>query len=284
MQKVFETFVECGANEDILYSYKPHIGTDVLRNVIINMRNKIIDMGGTILYNSKLTDLVIEKKILKKIIINEKDEIECNVLVLAIGHSARDTFYMLHKNNLNMENKPFAVGLRIEHLQSMINESQYGKKYSNYLGACPYKLTHQTNNRGVYTFCMCPGGFVVNASNEEKRLVVNGMSNNDRGEVNSNSAIIVTINESDYGANLFDGVKYQIKLEEKAYSLCNGLIPIQLFKDYKNNIISKKLGSIIPNTKGNFAFANLNDLFTKEINNSIKETIIEFGKKIKGWI
>ncbi|MBQ7031403.1 MAG: FAD-dependent oxidoreductase [Bacilli bacterium] len=284
MKKVFKTFVECGAPEEILYSYKPHIGTDKLRNVIKNMRNKIIDMGGKFLYETTLTNVIVQNNQLQKIVVNNNEEILCDALILAIGHSARDTFEMLHKNNLEMTNKPFAVGLRIEHNQKMIDESQYGKKYANVLSKSTYKLTHQSSNgRGVYTFCMCPGGFVVNASSEEKRLVVNGMSNHDRSEENSNSAIIVTISEKDYGTNILDGVKYQRMLEEKAYSLCNGKIPLQLYKDYKENIISKEFRNVKPVIKGEYDFANLNELFSNEINDSIKETIEVFGKKINGF-
>jgi len=284
MKKVFSTFAECGAPNDILYSYKPHIGTNELRNVIVNMRNKIINMGGKFLYETKLTNLIIENDKLKSIIVNDNEEIMCDALVLAIGHSARDTFEMLYEKEIEMENKPFAVGLRIQHNQKMINESQYGKKYAEILSSSSYKLTHQSSSgRGVYTFCMCPGGFVVNASSEENRLVVNGMSNHNRDEENSNSAIIVSINELDYGTNIFDGVRYQRLLEEKAYNLCEGKIPLQLFKDYKANKVSKEFKSIRPIIKGDYAFGNLNELFNDEINDSIKETIKEFGKKIKGF-
>ena len=283
MKKVFNTFVECGAPEEILFSYKPHIGTDKLRNVIINMRNKIISMGGTFLYETTLTNIVVKNNKLEKIIVKEKDEIKCDALILAIGHSARDTFEMLYEKNIAMQNKPFAVGLRIQHNQNMINESQYGKKYANFLGASSYKLTHQINGRGVYTFCMCPGGFVVNASSEEKRLVVNGMSNYNRDEKNANSAIIVTVNENDYGTNILDGVRYQRKLEEKAYEIGSGLIPVQLFKDYKNNKTSNNFNNILPIFKGKYNFSNLNALFSKEINDSLKESIEFYGKKIKGF-
>jgi len=283
MKKVFNTFVECGAPEEILYSYKPHIGTDKLRNVIINMRNKIIKMGGSFLYETTLTNIVLEENKLKKIIVNNNKEIECDALILAIGHSARDTFEMLYKRNINMVNKPFAVGLRIMHNQKMIDESQYGKKYAENLSKSTYKLTHQTNNRGVYTFCMCPGGYVVNASSEEKHLVINGMSNHDRNEINANSAVIVTVSEKDYGNNPLDGIQFQRKLEEKAYKLCNGKIPLQLFKDYKENKISKEFKSIKPVIKGKYDFADLNKLFSDEINSALKESISVFGKKIKGF-
>ena len=282
-KKVFEIFIENGAPEEIMYLQKPHIGTDILRKVIINMRNKIISMGGEFLYNTKLTDLVIKDKKLVEIELNNKDRIKCNNLVLAIGHSARDTFYMLNKHDLEMMSKPFAVGFRIEHPQDMINKSQYGENYK-YLPPASYKLTYQASTgRGVYSFCMCPGGFVVNASSEKNRLVVNGMSNYKRDEKNSNSAIVVTINNKDFGEELFAGVEYQRKLEEKAYNIGKGFIPIQLYRDYIENKETTKLGKIIPNTKGSYTFSNLNDIFSKEINDSIKEAMSNFGKKIKGF-
>lgn len=284
MKKVFETFVECGAPEDILYSYKPHIGTDKLRNVIINMRNKIVSMGGSFLYESKLTNLIIEDNKLKKIIINDQEEKECDALILAIGHSARDTFEMLFNNNIEMENKPFAVGFRIQHNQKMIDEAQYGSKYASILSKSTYKLTHQTKSgRGVYTFCMCPGGYVVNASSENNHLVVNGMSNHNRDEENANSAVIITISENDYGKNILDGVRYQRLLEEKAYNICNGKVPVQLFKDYKENVASTEFKTVRPFIKGEYCFANLNELLTDNLNKDIKEGIIAFGNKINGF-
>ena len=282
-KKVFEIFVENGAPEEIMYLQKPHIGTDILREVIINMRNKIINRGGEFLYNTKLTNLVIEDNKIIGIEINNKERIDCSVLVLAIGHSARDTFYMLNNNHLEMKSKPFAIGLRIEHPSDMINKSQYGDNYK-LLPPASYKLTYQTSTgRGVYSFCMCPGGFVVNASSEKNRLVVNGMSNYKRDERNSNSAIVVTVDSKDFGNELFSGIEFQRRLEEKAYDLGKGFIPVQLYNDFKNNKVSEELGEIIPNTKGKYTLSNLNDLFNKEIVDSIKEGIDNFGRKIKGF-
>ena len=282
-KKVFEIFVENGAPEEIMYLQKPHIGTDILREVIINMRNKIINRDGEFLYNTKLTNLVIEDNKIIGIEINNKERIDCSVLVLAIGHSARDTFYMLNNNHLEMKSKPFAIGLRIEHPSDMINKSQYGDNYK-LLPPASYKLTYQTSTgRGVYSFCMCPGGFVVNASSEKNRLVVNGMSNYKRDERNSNSAIVVTVDSKDFGNELFSGIEFQRRLEEKAYDLGKGFIPVQLYKDFKNNKVSEELGEIIPNTKGKYTLSNLNDLFNKEIVDSIKEGIDNFGRKIKGF-
>lgn len=282
IKKVLEIFVENGAPKEILYVNNPHIGTDLLQEIIKNIRNKIISMGGEFRFNTKLTDLKIENNELVGICVNNNEYLSCNNLILAIGHSSRDTYLML-KNYLKMENKPFAVGLRIEHKQDMINKSQYGDNYK-YLENASYKLTYQTkSHRGVYTFCMCPGGYVVNASSFKDQLVVNGMSNYKRDSENANSAVIVTINEKDYGNELLAGMYYQEKLEKCAYELGNGLIPISLYKDYKENKVSTSFKSVNPIFKGNYVFANLNNLFSKEINVSIKEGIENFGTKIKGF-
>lgn len=282
-KKVFEIFIENGAPEEIMYLSKPHIGTDILRKVIVNMRNKIISMGGEFRYNTKLTDINIEYNSVKSIVVNDVEVIDCSVLVLAIGHSSRDTFYMLKDKGLSMKAKNFAVGVRIEHPQDMISKSQYGESYK-LLPPASYKLVQQTSNgRGVYSFCMCPGGFVVNASSEENRLVVNGMSNYDRSEVNANSAIVVTVTKEDFGSDPMSGIEFQRKLEENAYRIGNGNIPVQLFGDYRDNVISTRLGDVTPNVKGKYSFANLNEIFPGFINESLKEAIPCFDKKIKGF-
>ena len=283
-KKVFEIFVENGAPKEIMYEHKPHIGTDILRTVIINMRNKIISMGGEFHYNTKLTNININNNVLESIEINNNEIIPCDNLVLAIGHSARDTFEMLYNKNIEMTAKPFAVGVRIEHPQEMINISQYGEKYYKLLPPANYKLTYTTKeNRGVYSFCMCPGGYVVNASSEENRLVVNGMSNYKRDTTNANSALIVTINPKDFGTHPLAGVEFQRRLEELAYKKGKGNIPLQLYEDYKLNQKTIKLGKIIPVTKGNYTYANLNEIFPKYINDSLTEAIEYFGTKIKGY-
>ena len=284
IKKVLKVFVENGANEDILYDSKPHIGTDILREVIKNMRNKIISRGGEIKYNTRLTNLIIENNRLEAIEVNNNEIIKCNKLVLAIGHSARDTFKMLLDNKLNIEAKPFAVGFRIEHPQNMINESQYGNKYKDILPPASYKLTYNTKSgRGVYSFCMCPGGYVVNASSEDKRLVVNGMSNNKRESKNANSAIVVTVSPKDYGNKPMDGIEFQRKLEENAYIIGLGNIPIQRYIDYKNDTDTIHLGEVTPQVKGKYTFGNLNRIMPPYINESIKEGIEYFGTKIKGF-
>ena len=281
--KVFDTFVKCGAPSDIMYSSHPHIGTDLLRIVIKNMHEKIIEMGGIFRFNTKLTDLIIENNELKEIVVNNNEHIKCDALVLAIGHSARDTFEMLYKSNLIMEPKPFAVGLRVIHDQNMINESQYGKKYKDILPNASYKLTKQVGDRGVYTFCMCPGGYVINASSEKNMLAINGMSNHDRNSGFANSAIIVTINEKDFGSNSLAGIEYQRNLEKKAYEICNGKIPIQLLKDFKDNKKSNTFGNLKPLFKSEYEFANLNRILPNYISDSIKEAFPDFGRKIKGF-
>ena len=282
MKKVFEIFVENGAPKEILYESKPHIGTDKLIEVVKNIRNKIINNGGEFRFNTCLTDINIENNRVKSIIVNNNEEIECDNLILALGHSARDTFRMLNEKGIEMVSKPFALGIRIQHKADLINKAMYGKYY-NILPTASYKLTYKAkDNRGVYSFCMCPGGYVVNSSSEDKKLVINGMSNYKRDSKNSNSAIIVTVDSNDYGKELFDGIKFQEKLEEKAYKLGNGLIPSQNYIDFKNNKISNSL-EIEPEFKGNYCLSNINDILPDYICNDLKEGIEYFSKIIKGY-
>lgn len=282
-KKVLEMFVEAGAPNEILYLNKPHIGTDLLRNVIINLRNKIINMGGDIRYNSCLTNIEIQDSHIKSIEINNNEKIETEVLILAIGHSARDTFRMLNKNEIKMEPKPFAVGVRVQHPQEKINYSQYGN-FKDILPPATYKLTyHSSNGRGVYSFCMCPGGYVVNASSEDRRLAINGMSNHSRDSKNANSAIVVTVTPNDFNGNLFGGLEFQEKLEEKTYEIGKGKIPIQTLKDFMENKKTEKIGSVELEMKGDYSLANLNEILPDYIAESLKEAFINFDKKIKGF-
>ena len=284
MKKVFEIFVECGANPEIMYIHNPHIGTDVLREVIKNIRNKIISLGGTFKYNTCLTNINIKNNTIQSIEINNNDLIETDLLVLAIGHSSRDTFKILLDKKIKLESKPFAVGLRIQHPQKLINENQYGDKYNINLPPASYKLTYKAkSNRGVYSFCMCPGGYVVNASSELEKLAINGMSYHDRGSSNANSAIVVTVDSKDYGNDILDGVKFQQALEEKAYQLGNGKIPIQLLKDFHNSVETKSLETTKPIFKGNYQYTDLNKLLPENIAIDLKEALINFDKKIKGF-
>ena len=283
IKKVYDTFIKCGANKDISISNKPHIGSNVLRDVIKNLRNTIINLGGTIYYHSCLTNINIVDNKIESIIVNKRKKILCDALVLAIGHSARDTIKMLYDKGINMESKSFAVGLRVQHKQEIINNSQYGK-FSKMLPPASYKLTYQASNkRGVYTFCMCPGGYVVDSSCEKGHLIVNGMSNYERDSLNANSAVVVTVDKKDFGENPLDGIEYQRKLEAYAYRKGIGKIPVQLLSDYKKNKTSDHFGSIKPEFKGKYTFANLNEVLPYYINDSIKEAMDDFDKKIKGF-
>ena len=279
VKKMLEIFVTMGAPKEILYTHNPHIGTDKLRDIVKNIRKEIISLGGEIRYNTTLTDIKYDRSI-KSIIVNNKEELKCDILVLAIGHSARDTFKMLY-NKLNMEAKPFAIGVRVIHSQSLIDKNQYGKDSAN-LPAASYKLTYKaSNNRGVYSFCMCPGGYVVNSSSEKNCLVINGMSNYKRDSHYANSAIIVTVTPKDFGNHPLAGIEYQRKLEHNAYTLGNSFIPIQLYKDYKENKVSEKINTKA--LKGKYTLANINDILPNYINQSLKEGIEYFDKKIKGF-
>lgn len=283
-RKVFDIFIENGAPEEIKYINHPHIGTDILRTVIKNIRNKIISMGGEFRYNTCLTNLVVKNNTLIGIEVNNKEIINCNALILAIGHSARDTFEMLNRYPLSLQPKPFAIGVRIEHPQKLINENQYGKKLSRVLPPASYKITYTTTkNRGVYSFCMCPGGFVVNASSEEKHLAINGMSNHKRDEYNANSALVVTISPDDFGNEPLSGIAYQRKLESLAYEKGNGKIPVQLYKDFKIDKQSTEFEELTPVMKGAYTFSNLNEILPNYVIEALKEAIPVFDKKIPGY-
>lgn len=282
IKEILDIFVKHGGDPEIKYISKPHIGTDKLREIIKSMREYIISHGGTYLFNTTLTDIIIEDNKIKKIEVNNKEYLDCDVLVLALGNSARDTFRKL-STKIKMQNKPFAVGIRIIHNQELINKSQYGKMW-NKLPPASYKLTYQTKEkRGVYSFCMCPGGFVVNASSFNKKLVVNGMSNSKRDEVAANSAIVVTVSEKDYGENLLDGIKYQEHLEEKAYVIGNSKIPIMTYGEFKKNKIKDGLGTTPPIIKGKYKKANVREIFPEYINEALIEAVENFDKKIKGF-
>lgn len=264
---VLQTFVEAGAPEEILYLNKPHIGTDVLKMWIKWIREEICRLGGEVRFKSQVTDLKIKDGALAGIIVNDTEQMECQTLVLAVGHSARDTFEMLAKKPVLMEQKAFAVGVRIEHPQSMIDVSQYGQERRD-LPAADYKLTRNLKNgRGVYSFCMCPGGYVVNASSEEGRLAVNGMSYHARDGKNANSAMVVTVSPADFGSeHVLAGMEFQRKLEEKAYQAAGGKIPVELLGDFcreEKGEISQMLGEVEPQNRGLWAFADVRKLLSK---------------------
>lgn len=284
-QKVLEVFVEHGAPEEILYLKKPHIGTDILQDVVKNIRQSIIKAGGDVRFSSQVTDFLIEDHKIVGVEVNHSETILSEVVVLALGHSARDTFEILEKKNIEMVSKSFAVGLRIQHSQKMIDLSQYGEEGCKILPPAEYKTAKTLNNgRGIYSFCMCPGGYVVNASSEKNRLAVNGMSYHDRAGENSNSAMIVTVTPEDFEfEGVLGGMKFQRKLEEKAFQLASGKVPLQLFGDFKKGIPSKELGDLKPEIKGAFELSNVREILPEVLNQSIEEGILAFGKMIQGF-
>lgn len=272
---VLSTFVEFGACDDILYESKPHIGTDILIDVVRNMRNEIIKLGGDVRFNTQVTDLRIENGEVSALEVNHDQWISTNTAVLAIGHSARDTFEMLLNRKIPMRSKAFAVGVRMEHPQNLINENQYGKDYPKLLPAAAYKLTRKVaEERGVYSFCMCPGGYVVNASSEEGMTAVNGMSYHARAGENANSAMIISVRPEDFGSEEpLAGVEFQRKLEKAAFREGKGKIPVQLFGDFCKNKVSKSLGKIKPNTKGEWTFGNVRSIFPEHLAAGLEEGI-----------
>ena len=284
---VLDTFVKFGAAPDIKYSNKPHIGTDVLKSVIKNMREYMIKGGAEFKFNSCVTDIVTENGHIKGVTVNNKDFIESENVILAIGHSARDTFNMLFEKNIEITQKAFAVGLRIEHLQEKIGFSQYGDAYK-LLPPADYKLTHTARDgRGVYSFCMCPGGFVVNASSETGKTCVNGMSNRDRNGKNANSAIVVQINPSDFDPqktlNPLLGIEFQRRLEENCYKLAGGKIPVQRFEDFKLSRATSEFGEVIPYSKGMYEKSDLSRVLPKFVKEDIIEGVTAFENKIHGF-
>lgn len=283
---VLQTFVRFGAPEDILYTNKPHIGTDMLRNVICNMREEILRFGGEVHFRTKLTGIEITDGTIQKICLNDQTWLPCGPVILAIGHSARDTFEMLYQNKVPMDSKPFAIGVRVEHPREWINEAQYGKDYpKECLPTASYKLTGKAKNgRSVYSFCMCPGGYVVNASSEEKRLVVNGMSNHDRMAANSNSAVIVNVTPEDYGSeHPLAGVQFQRKWEEKAFLEGNGKIPVQRLEDMECDRVTEAFGKFSPSMKGKNCFGNINRCLPDYIIDAIIDGMHQFERKIHGF-
>jgi len=320
IEYVLSTLIEAGAPEEIAYKQKPHIGTDILKTVVKNIRKRIIEFGGTIHFNTKAVELLLdEERAIKGVrcqSLNQMngdvkgDLLETDSVILALGHSSRETFEHLVEINASMEAKPFAVGVRIEHPQIIINGSQYGKDHSHKrLGAADYKLTYQTaDGRSVYSFCMCPGGTVVASASEDGRLVVNGMSEYARNENNANSALLVNVEPKDYGADssaygdVLKGMMFQRKLEERAYEaggrnysapyttvakLCGG----KGNKHKANKSYYERLGidydgvfnNLKPSYNPDVNEVDFEGIFPSWITNSIKEAIPSFGFKIKGF-
>lgn len=292
MNMVMSELVAAGAPEEILYLAKPHIGTDKLVNVVRNIRNKITDLGGEYRFNHQLTGLVVKdgKVCAVKVAApdNQELEIAADMVVLALGHSARDTFQMLYDAGLQIEQKPFSVGARIEHLQSSINQAQYGR-YATHpaLGAADYKLAvHYPDGRSAYTFCMCPGGTVVAAASEVGHLVTNGMSEFARDKTNANAALLVGVTPQDFGgSHPLQGMYFQQKLEAKAFELGGGNYhaPAQLVGDFLRSRPSTKLGAVIPSYRPGVTLTDLNLLFPAYVSNTLAKAIVDMNQKLKGF-
>ena len=318
MREVLRIFVEAGAPKEILYEAKPHIGTDILICVVENLRRQIIEWGGEVRFESQVTSLLMENGRMAGVSVNG-EEIRSGAVVLAIGHSARDTFQMLHRMQIPMEAKAFAVGLRMEHPREMIDRLQYGDCGLS-LPAAPYKVTAKTvSGRGVYSFCMCPGGYVVNASSEPGRTAVNGMSYSGRDGANSNSAMIVTVSPGDYepygGTGPLAGIAFQRHLEERAYSIGRGAVPVERYGDFHEAVcagwseesglpqmsghrddvsrdmqaagqghrLCSRYPGFAPAIKGSWQFAPVHEILPDFLNQALAEGIDLIGQKMPGF-
>lgn len=306
IRETLRIFVEAGAPEAILYEAKPHIGTDILTEVVSNLRKKIMEWGGEVRFESQVTALLLENGHIRGVEVHG-EQIKSDAVILAVGHSARDTFRMLADLHVPMEAKAFAVGLRMEHPREMIDRLQYGKTALS-LPAAAYKVTAKTSaGRGVYSFCMCPGGYVVNASSEPGRTAVNGMSYSGRNGANSNSALIVTVSPNDYGgAGPLAGIAFQRKLEERAYEIGQGAVPVERYGDFCSAVYSKdsraaallnrKEGDVLPRSglcgqypdflpaiMGAWKYAPVHTILPDFLNTALAEGIDMIGQKMPGF-
>ena len=281
---ILEQFVKAGAREDILYDAKPHVGTDVLLNVVQNIRRRIISLGGEVRFNTQVTGLCTEDGKLTGLQTEAGEIIPCDTCVLAIGHSARDTFEMLEATGIPMEPKPFAMGVRIEHKQTTVDESQYGT-VSPVLPPADYKLVQHLDNATVYTFCMCPGGHVVAAASEEGRIVTNGMSYADRDGENANAALLVTVNPADFPyEDTLGGMKWQREIEEKAFSVSGSYrAPAQLVGDFLAGGASTGPGAVEPSYRPGVTWCDLHAVLPEKITASIAEALPKLDEKLMGF-
>jgi uncharacterized FAD-dependent dehydrogenase len=302
-EKVLQVFTEAGAPEDIRYESKPHIGTDLLRVVIPAIRNRILAAGGDVRFEAQVTDLVIEDGSVRALVLADGSKLRTDTVVLAPGHSARDTIASLFQRGVPMEPKAFAVGLRVSHPQSLIDRAQYGvweREEMRELGlsAAPYKLTAKAaSGRGVYSFCMCPGGYIVDASSEPSRIAVNGMSEHARGSGRANSAIVCTVGPEEYGTeHPLSGMYFQQELEEKAYRIGQGAIPVQRYIRMKENYEKRRNGEPVPADspdpyltshdlciRGRWTPADLSELLPRALTADFIEGMEEFDHKIPGF-
>lgn len=283
---MLEQLVEAGAPQEILYDAHPHIGTDVLRSVVVNLRNKIISLGGQVHFDTKVESLIIEENTCKGVVVNNK-EVRSDAVILAVGHSSHDTFINLHQQQVAMEAKPFAIGVRVEHLQSFVDSCQYGSfKGHKDLKSAEYRMVHTSSSgRGVYTFCMCPGGYVVASSSSKDSVVTNGMSEYSRNQNNANAAILVQVSPVDFGQHPLDGMYYQQNLEKRAFLMGGSdyKAPVQRVVDFIANKESTMLGKVIPSYSIGTKLANLQELFSPEIALSLKEGLEGFERQMPGY-
>ena len=282
---VLREFVRHGAKEDILYLAKPHIGTDYLVHIVESMRNEIIAHGGKVYFNTKVDDIMVKNGGISGVKTSGEHTmtIDADKVLFAIGHSARDTFEMLLSHGVNMTSKPFSMGVRIEHLQSDIGYAQYGDSYK-IMAPADYKLScHLDNGKSLYTFCMCPGGYVVPATSEEGAVVTNGMSENARDGVNANSAILVNVDERDYGEGIMAGVEYQRKYERLAYNISGSYkAPCTLWGDFLEGKTSTAFGTIKPTYNG-VTFADIRECLPRNIIDTMREGVPLLDRRLHGF-
>ncbi len=286
---VLEIFARFGAPEEILYLNKPHIGSDKLKVVLKNIRAYIEGCGGRFLFNKKFVGFDSSGSELKSVIFcdiisGEEGELPVSAAVLAVGHSARDTFRMLHDSGLYMEPRDFAVGVRVEHLSERISFSQYGVA-CKLLPAADYKLVSHAHERTVFTFCMCPGGVVIPAASEDGGVVVNGMSDFARDGMNSNSALMVQLSRADFGEGLFDGMEFQRTIEERAFAAGGRTYraPCQLFGDFARDRVSDKFGEVLPTYAAGVQFAPLSEVLPAVAVEAFKTAVPDMGRRLKGF-
>lgn len=306
---ILKTFVEHGAPEEILFLSKPHIGTDLLAVVVKRLREHMIAMGAEFYFETKMTGLVTWQDQICGVRITDRQGervIRAGCCILCIGHSARDTFLTLYDQGVKMEHKPFAVGLRVQHSQELINEVQYGEGWkTKHLPPADYKMSYTVKSgRSVYSFCMCPGGYVVNASSEPERTAVNGMSYHGRDSGNANSAIVVTVDHTDYGEGVFDGMRFQQELEHRAYLQGNGKLVLQRLSDFTAESSGADEGTgcaemlqndieirgaengqeeLSPKVKGQYLWGNIRGVLPESLSLDFKDAMKYFGTVMGGF-
>ncbi len=284
IQWVLEQFVQAGAGEEILYDAKPHVGTDVLLDVVQNLRAKIISLGGEVRFQTQVTGLRMDSGVLRGLELSDGTQVEAERVILAIGHSARDTFAMLERQGVPMEPKPFSMGVRIEHRQELVDRAQYGA-LNPALPPADYKLVSHLEQETVYTFCMCPGGYVVAAASEEGGIVTNGMSYADRAGENANAAVLVTVNPADFPyPGPLGGAKWQREIEERAYALSGSYrAPAQTVGDFLAGRPSTGPGAVLPTYRPGVCWCDLHQVLPEKITRALEQGIEQMDGRLKGF-